>query len=608
MQIAFKPSVDTPVQSRHFLGLQRRTWLIVHAAALMCALLLVAGADAAQTVRRDEFIAMLFNARGFQLPTGEKSPVAAALDYDLVPVPEGKYAEPITRKEAIVFAVRSLGLIYEPRMLATFPLPYKDTGTLSAEEKGALAVALNMKPPLLAKNVSNFAPSHKISPSEAKDIASIVAAATRNLSLTVDLSPRRGMTIRLHREGVNSVLPKWRGVVNGFDTKEEADAFRGMLTGLGVEATVDSYNYDWRVRSPLFDRYGGVRKFLAATRSLGREGVVFAGVPSWDTVDNPRCWTLITFDPGLFEIRPLLPSEGMSALVPLSTMLRDGAVAAVNGGFFSTSGKGRGNPIGALMVDGCLVNPPTKGRTCFGWNADNRAVFGELSWTGRVDLSGGYMELNAVNRAIKGDGAVAFSSHFGEVTPVAATRAAEAVLSGGIVEQIRAGGGNPIPDGRTVLSVYGPAARFIEALQFGERVGITHTLNEGDPSWMKMTQIIQGGPFLLSNGDVLDGRESLSDSVVDHRHPRTAVGLTKEGRWFFFVGDGRNAVHSVGFTLDETARVLKSAGAVYALNLDGGGSSSIISEGAFWNVLSDGLERPVSYGVGAFPREVGTGK
>ena len=53
MQIASKPSVDTPVQSRHFLGLQRRTWLIVHAAALMCALLLVAGADAAQTVRRD---------------------------------------------------------------------------------------------------------------------------------------------------------------------------------------------------------------------------------------------------------------------------------------------------------------------------------------------------------------------------------------------------------------------------------------------------------------------------------------------------------------------------------------------------------------------------
>ena len=123
-----------------------------------------------------------------------------------------------------------------------------------------------------------------------------------------------------------------------------------------------------------------------------------------------------------------------------------------------------------------------------------------------------------------------------------------------------------------------------------------------------VTLFYQYAGVLLSNGDVLDGRESLSDSVVDHRHPRTAVGLTKEGRWFFFVGDGRNAVHSVGFTLDETARVLKSAGAVYALNLDGGGSSSIISEGAFWNVLSDGLERPVSYGVGAFPREVGTGK
>jgi exopolysaccharide biosynthesis protein len=61
-------------------------------------------------------------------------------------------------------------------------------------------------------------------------------------------------------------------------------------------------------------------------------------------------------------------------------------------------------------------------------------------------------------------------------------------------------------------------------------------------------------------------------------------------------------VHSLGFTLDEVSRILKSAGVSYALNLDGGGSSGIISSGGFWNIPSDGLERPVSYGIGAFQR------
>jgi len=38
------------------------------------------------------------------------------------------------------------------------------------------------------------------------------------------------------------------------------------------------------------------------------------------------------------------------------------------------------------------------------------------------------------------------------------------------------------------------------------------------------------------------------------------------------------------------------------LNLDGGGSSTLFAGGRILNVLSDGRERPVSYGVGAFPK------
>ncbi len=585
-------------------GVRSRSFISVLLLFVLLAVFFTAqGAESAVTIRRDEFISLLFNARGFPLPSGERSSVNAAFDYNLVPLSDGKLSEPISRLEAVVYAVHCLGMLFEPRALSGCPLPFNDIGSLRPEERGALAAALNMRPALLKKSGSSFDPTRRLSPAEAKEMANNVRQATKGFVLSVDLSLYKGMTVRVRREGACLLLPKWRAVVNGFDTKEEADSFRELLASSGVEAIVDSYNYDWRVRSPLFDKYGGIRAFLAAASYHGREGVVFSSLPSWENSDTPRFWTMMIFDPGLFEIRPILPDEGLQALVPLSSMFRDGAVAAVNGGFFSTSGKGRGSPIGALMIDGTLASAPIAGRTCMGWNDENRAVFGELSWSGRVYLSGGYMDLNAINRQLKGDGVALFSSHFGRNTPPTGLRVGEAVLERERVREIRTGGGNPIPEGGIVLAVYGPAARFIEALGPDDTIWMTNNLNESDPSWQGMSQIVQGGPFLLSNGEILSGREKLNESFTDRRHPRTAVGLTRDGRWFFFVGDGRNALHSVGYTLDELSRVLKEAGALYALNLDGGGSSEIMTEKGLWNVLSDGLERPVSYGLGAFKRE-----
>jgi hypothetical protein len=559
-------------------------------------------AGAASTVRKDAFIEQLFEARGFRLPSGEKSALNAALEYNLVPVPAGKLSDPLTRMEAIRFAVHSLGLFFESGILADLPLPYKDVSSLSREDRGVLAAALSMDPPLLKKGVTAFGPSQRISPAEAKNIVAIVKAATRSLRLSVKMTPLKGMTVQIHREGTYSVLPKWRALVNGYETREDADLFRMEIAGYGIEATVDSYNYDWRVRSSLFDRYSGIREFLEASRSLGREGVVFSTIPNWEMADAPRFWTMITFDPSLFALRPVFPSDGMTALAPLSTMLGNGAAAVMNGGYFATAARRKGGPIGAVMVDGMLLNTPFTGRTCFGWNDNNRAAFGHLTWRGRVHLPGGFMDITGINRTVKGDGVILFSSHFGEFTPLPDSRVVEVVLDGNRIEEVRFGGGNPIPEGKRVLAVYGAASRFLEQLRPGDRIDVAQELNEGDPTWNSMTYLVQGGPFLLRNGEIVLESENLSDSIINRRHPRSVIGLTKQGHWFFFVGDGRNAVHSLGFTLEETAGILKSAGATYALNLDGGGSSGMLSGRGFWNVPSDGTERPVSYGIAAFPR------
>ena len=265
-----KPPFSVP-GSISFNALKKSSFALL----LVLALLFAGEAFGAQTVRKDAFITQLFQARGFDAPAGEKDMVRAALELDLIPVPEGRLDAPITMKEAIMYAVHSLGLATVADALSGAPLPFRDIGRLKPLERGYLAAALNMKPPLLRKGVTSFGPAKKITPKEAQNIAAIVRAARKGLSLSVKYSPMKGMTVHVNREGILDRSPKWRAAVNGFESREEAELFRDALADKGVEGTVDSQNYDWRVRSALSETYGPIRDFLAACEGLGRKGVVF---------------------------------------------------------------------------------------------------------------------------------------------------------------------------------------------------------------------------------------------------------------------------------------------------------------------------------------------
>ena len=115
------------------------------------------------------------------------------------------------------------------------------------------------------------------------------------------------------------------------------------------------------------------------------------------------------------------------------------------------------------------------------------------------------------------------------------------------------------------------------------------------------------GPLLLWQGQRVD--TEFADAIFKSpRHPRTALGVdsAKEKVWFLVV-DGRQPGVSEGATLDELKQMLKDEGAVDALNLDGGGSSTLVARipGEGIRVLNvpvhehtPGRERPVVSAVG----------
>jgi len=115
---------------------------------------------------------------------------------------------------------------------------------------------------------------------------------------------------------------------------------------------------------------------------------------------------------------------------------------------------------------------------------------------------------------------------------------------------------------------------------------------------------ISGDRMLLLKGEVAP---DLDDAQV---HPRTAIGINRNGRYVYIVVvDGRQPFYSQGATFIELAELLLEQGAYIAMSLDGGGSSTLVIEGEEGNpvVLNSpidnyipGRERPVGTHLGVY--------
>ena len=99
-----------------------------------------------------------------------------------------------------------------------------------------------------------------------------------------------------------------------------------------------------------------------------------------------------------------------------------------------------------------------------------------------------------------------------------------------------------------------------------------------DPHWVSTRtepSIIGSGPMMLQDGQRIDMG---TGAFVTLRHPRTAIG-TSGNKVYLVTVDGRSKGNSLGVNLNELANILKWLGAENALNLDGGGSTTMYIEG-----------------------------
>lgn len=382
--------------------------------------------------------------------------------------------------------------------------------------------------------------------------------------------------------------------------------------------------------------------------------VVQAFVRSWDT--GPVKMYLVAVDltdPALALGTMLaegvyLSEEAQWPREPVSQLVaRSGAVLGVNANFFEMNSTM--NPRGMHIHSGRLVKSHnTRWNACVGFTAENKPYFGYWHWRGGIRaLDGGasvrgaaYYPTAGLNITTAGsDDIVLYQAPWRrslglarreqgdeDVVELVVEDQVELEAPGALALQAGAPGTARIVRGRVsdvrrnapgvcpapgqlIVSGCGKGAEALGAIRPGDQVELFYTI-EGEPfgpeqpDWRTLKSVVAGNLVILKEGRYCDPRVL----TLEHLHPRTVVATNKQGNeLYLLVIDGRSE-ESVGVKYKQVADYLLSIGAWHALNLDGGGSSTLVVRDVeadtvrVVNVPCEGAERPVPDGLGILLR------
>ena len=298
------------------------------------------------------------------------------------------------------------------------------------------------------------------------------------------------------------------------------------------------------------------------------------------------------------------PTKGRETVSKLTS--RRGALLGINADFFPFTG----DPLGICIIDGEIISEAPGNRAALAVTENRSVFFDTPSATMILTTAGGHSRaIDGINRICEPGQIVIYTEAFGASTrgqcramdvvcastdlPVQAGKTIKLTIT----DLKENGLDTPIPKGGVVLSGEGIAAAF---LKDNVRLGDTLTVRFDVRSprgrdWSQVRQAVGGGPWLVRDGKewIDDIAEKFPADFASTRHPRTAAGVTTDNKLLFVTVDGRQTI-SRGISLSNLAALMIRLGAVNAINLDGGGSTTLSAKGIILNSPSGGEERPVA--------------
>ena len=292
-------------------------------------------------------------------------------------------------------------------------------------------------------------------------------------------------------------------------------------------------------------------------------------------------------------------------------------IAAINAGFFDLEG-GTGISSSTVVIDGEIVkaaegtdSPSARGpnvRSQFAMTDRGKPVIDRLRLTGVVRAAKRSWPLGAVNAEPAAEEMSIYTDWSDRrprvpaglraaTVPLLRTGARGDTIAYRVREVLdaRARSLAAADTGAALLVGTGSAAAAVAALRPGERLTVVEGFR---PARGRLRTVVGGWPRIVRAGvniaPLADSLEGTAHGFSAARHPRSAVGISRDSTTLYLVAvDGRQK-SSVGMSLDELARAMIALGAYDALNLDGGGSTALVVGDSVVSSPSDpGGERAV---------------
>ena len=340
---------------------------------------------------------------------------------------------------------------------------------------------------------------------------------------------------------------------------------------------------------------------------LGTPDVVAPGVALFHINDTglldppgPVAVHLLRLDPRRVRLATVLAGDQVLGTETVPSMAsRTGAVAAVNGGFFLPSGE----PAGLMKIRGILVSDASLQRGAVAMAARGGGValtFDQVSASVAIQVrtdAGSFSVPAATVNGGRARSQVAWFNHLFNRDTDTTDAGTDWIVAGSppVVLERRADAiRTVIPRDGAVLSFGGGApAAPLDRLDAGDPVRATtvyRTARGTDPAvWERAPDAIGGAGLLMCRGKPIRDWtiEGLRAGFATERHPRTLIGVDGSGRIWLVAVDGRNPQLSLGMTFAELQGLAHTLRLRDALNLDGGGSTTMVVRNAVVNHPSD---------------------
>lgn len=351
---------------------------------------------------------------------------------------------------------------------------------------------------------------------------------------------------------------------------------------------------------------------------LGAPQEVAAGVEFFTSTDQtlvdppgPIAAYLLKLDPRRVRLDSVLSNDEVMGAEPVDGIAaRHHALAAVNGGFFDVKS---GEPVSLLKVAGELVSDsgavkgavviqsPPRGRTDLLFDQISARLSMKFKAVGRDYV----VPVDGVDTT-RARGKLMLYTPMYHADTDTALNGTEWTLDGKPLKVIDVRpntGHTPIPRGGAVLSfggldlpdalaVLAPGVPVVFETTWRSLNGLTaKQLDSADA-------VVNGAGLLRLHGKVPTNWETGENLVpanfLNMRHPRTLIGVDARGFIWLAAIDGRQPEHSVGMAFSDLERLCDRLQLTDALNLDGGGSTTMVVSGRIVNKPSDAAgPRPV---------------